>query len=108
MPPEAPPAHPPPRLLDRLRAAIRVKHFSSRTEEAYVGWARRYIVFHRKRHPAEMGAAEVAAFLTCISASRTGGQVSARGCRVGVAVPVSRGTHLPGSTMGPAVALSLA
>lgn len=70
MPPEAPPAQPPPRLLDRLRAAIRLKHFSSRTEEAYVGWARRYIVFHRKRHPAEMGAAEVAAFLNYLATDR--------------------------------------
>lgn len=53
-----------PRLLDRLRNAIRVRHYSIRTEEAYVGWARRYVIFHGKRHPAELGAVEVAAFLT--------------------------------------------
>ena len=53
-----------PRLLDQVRNAIRVRHYSIRTEEAYVGWVRRYVVFHGKRHPAEMGAAEVSAFLT--------------------------------------------
>ncbi len=51
-------------LLDQLRAAARVRHFSRRTEEAYVGWTYRYIRFHGTRHPAEMGAREVAAFLS--------------------------------------------
>lgn len=51
-------------LLDQLRAAVRVRHFSRRTEEAYVGWAYRYIRFHGTRHPAQMGAREVAAFLS--------------------------------------------
>ena len=50
---------PPPRLLDRVRAAVRARHFSRRTEQAYVGWIRRYILFHEKRHPAEMGGPEV-------------------------------------------------
>lgn len=54
----------PPRLLDQVRAAIRLRHYSRRTEEAYVGWIRRYIVFHRKRHPREMRSPEVAAFLS--------------------------------------------
>ena len=54
---------PPPRLLDRVRLAIRSRHYSRRTEEAYVGWIRRYILFHRKRHPREMGEREVAEFL---------------------------------------------
>jgi integron integrase len=53
-----------PKLLDQVRNAIRVRHYSIRTEEAYVGWVRRYVVFHGKRHPAELGAAEVSAFLT--------------------------------------------
>ncbi|MGE5276284.1 MAG: phage integrase N-terminal SAM-like domain-containing protein, partial [Acidobacteriota bacterium] len=44
-----------PRLLDRVREAIRARHYSLRTEEAYVAWIRRYIFFHKKRHPAEMG-----------------------------------------------------
>ena len=53
-----------PRLLDRMRDAIRLRHYSRRTEKAYVGWARRFVLFHGKRHPAEMGAAEVTAFLS--------------------------------------------
>ncbi len=55
---------PKPKLLDRLREAIRVRHYSIRTEEAYVQWVRRFIFFHNKRHPDEMGRAEVEAFLT--------------------------------------------
>jgi hypothetical protein len=46
---------PKPRLLDRVRAAIRARHYSRRTEKAYVAWIRRYIFFHDKRHPADMG-----------------------------------------------------
>src|SRR5262252_2580277 len=53
-----------PRLLDRVRDKIRVRHYSIRTEQAYVDWIRRFIRFHGKRHPAELGAAEVEAFLT--------------------------------------------
>lgn len=53
-----------PRLLDRVRSEIRLRHYSIRTEEAYVLWIRRFIVFHGMRHPLGMGAAEVAAFLT--------------------------------------------
>jgi hypothetical protein len=59
---------PKPRLLDRVREALRARHYSRRTEEAYVAWIRRYIFFHDKRHPAEMGAPEVTRFL-----QRTGG-----------------------------------
>src|SRR3989475_4744295 len=58
---------PRPRLLDRVRAAIRARHYSRRTEEAYVAWIRRYIFFHAKRHPAEMGAPEVTRFLTSLA-----------------------------------------
>jgi integron integrase len=53
-----------PRLLDRVRHAIRARHYSLRTEEAYVGWIRRYILFHNKRHPAEMAEPEINAFVT--------------------------------------------
>ncbi len=63
-------APPPPRLLDRVRAALRTRHCSLRTEKAYVGWIRRYIVFHGKRHPAEMGAAEVTRFLSDLAIQR--------------------------------------
>jgi len=52
------------KLLDRVRDAIRRKHYSIRTEEAYINWIKRFILFHHKRHPNEMGAAEVEAFLT--------------------------------------------
>jgi len=54
---------PPPRLLDQVRNAIRVRHYSIRTEAAYTDWARRFILFHGKRHPSQRGAPEVAAFL---------------------------------------------
>ena len=53
-----------PRLLDRVRAALRLRHRSLRTEQAYVGWIRRFIHFHGVRHPDEMGAAEVVEFLS--------------------------------------------
>ncbi|NJN31022.1 MAG: hypothetical protein HC824_11765 [Synechococcales cyanobacterium RM1_1_8] len=59
-------SHPPePRkLLDQVRDAIRLRHYSYRTEQAYVHWIRRYILFHNKRYPKEMGNAEIEAFLT--------------------------------------------
>jgi integron integrase len=58
---------PKPRLLDRVRDAIRARHYSRRTEKAYVHWIKRYIFFHGKRHPAEMGAPEVTKFLTALA-----------------------------------------
>jgi len=60
-------AAPPPRLLDRMRAAIRVRHYSLATERTYIGWIKRFIYFHRKRHPQDMGAAEVEAFLSALA-----------------------------------------
>ena|SRR5436309_7273835 len=62
-----PPPSPRPRLLDRVRAALRARHYSRRTEETYVAWIRRYIFFHDKRHPAEVGAPEVTRFLTSLA-----------------------------------------
>lgn len=59
----------PPKLLDRVRAAVRTRHLASSTEKAYVHWAKRYILFHRKRHPTEMGEQEVNAFLTHLAVS---------------------------------------
>jgi integrase len=55
------------RLLDRVREAIRARHYSRRTEKTYVAWIRRYIFFHGKRHPAEMGAGEITDFLTALA-----------------------------------------
>jgi integron integrase len=60
----------PPRLLDRVRQVLRRKHYAIRTEEAYVGWIRRYVLFHQKRHPQEMGMPEVEAFLTDLAVNQ--------------------------------------
>lgn len=54
----------PKKLLDQLRDAIRIKHYSYSTEKTYIHWAKRYILFHNKRHPAEMGVPEIEAFLS--------------------------------------------
>ena len=61
---------PPRRLLDQVRDAIHRKHYSPRTEEAYVHWIKRFIFFTDKRHPRELGAAEVTAFLNYLSGER--------------------------------------
>ena len=57
-------------LLEQLRDALRARHYSYRTEQAYVEWARRFILFHKKRHPIEMGEAEVQAFVTHLAVDR--------------------------------------
>lgn len=59
-----------PRLLDQVRERIRRKHYSVRTEQAYVFWIRRFILFHGKRHPADMGATEVESFLSHLASRR--------------------------------------
>jgi hypothetical protein len=64
----------PPKLLDQVREAIRIKHYSYRTEESYVAWIRRFILFHNKRHPKEMGTPEITAFLSHLAMD---GQVAA-------------------------------
>ena len=56
-----------PKLLDQVRQLLRVRHYSPRTEEAYVAWIRRYILFHGKRHPAELAETEVSAFLSALA-----------------------------------------
>jgi len=63
-----------PRLLDQVKQVMRVKHYSLRTEECYVQWMKRYIFFHGKRHPRDMGAGELELFLTDLAVK---GQVSA-------------------------------
>ncbi len=57
-------------LLDEVHSAIRARHYSRRTEEAYAGWIRRFILFHHKQHPSLMGAAEVTAFLSWLAVTR--------------------------------------
>lgn len=59
-----------PRLMEQVRERIRVKHYSLRTEEAYLGWIRQFIQFHGKRHPKDMGKQEVEAFLTHLAVAR--------------------------------------
>jgi site-specific recombinase XerD len=59
-----------PKLLDRVRTAIRTRHCSRRTEDAYAHWIRAYIVFHGKRHPESLGAAEVSAFVSWLAETR--------------------------------------
>jgi integron integrase len=59
-----------PKFLDRVRREIRLRHYSIRTETAYVDWMRRFILFNDKRHPSEMGPSEVAAFLTHLAVDR--------------------------------------
>ena len=54
----------PKKLLDQVRDAVRLKHYSYRTEQTYVQWIRRFILFHKKRHPQAMGVPEIEAFLT--------------------------------------------
>jgi hypothetical protein len=60
-----------PRLLDQVRARLRLKHYSLRTERAYVDWIRRFILFHGQRHPRDLGAADVVAFLSHLAVERT-------------------------------------
>ncbi len=60
----SPQSTPKPRLLDQVREAIRMLHYSPRTEETYVGWIKRFIYYHNKRHPAEMSEQEIARFLS--------------------------------------------
>lgn len=60
----------PPKLLERMRIHLRTRHYSIRTEEAYIDWARRFILFHGKRHPRDMGAVEVEAFLSHLAVER--------------------------------------
>jgi integron integrase len=64
----------PPKFLDQVRNKLRVKHYSIRTEQAYTDWIKRYILFHGKRHPNQMGVQDVEAFLTHLAVA---GKVSA-------------------------------
>ena len=59
-----------PRLLDQVRDKIRAKHYSIRTEETYIQWIKRYIFFHNKRHPVEMGAEEISQYLSYLAVQR--------------------------------------
>jgi hypothetical protein len=68
-----------PKLIDQIRSRLRLKHYSLRTEQAYVQWAKRYIIFHGKRHLAEMGKQEIEVFLMvtlrCFKLKREGSMI---------------------------------
>ena len=64
------PENPPRKLLDQMRDILQTQHYSSRTENAYVFWAKRFISFHHKRHPKDMGAPEIEAYLTHLALER--------------------------------------
>lgn len=68
------PGRPAPKLLNQVRDAIRVRHYGIRTEDAYVYWMKRFILFHGKQHPRALNAAAVSAFLSHLAAD---GKVSA-------------------------------
>ncbi len=57
-------------LLEKMRMEIRLRHYSLRTEQSYIHWVRRFILFHNKRHPAEMGESEITAYLTHLAVDR--------------------------------------
>ena len=59
-----------PRLLDQVQDKLRLKHYSIRTEKSYVDWIKRFILFHHKRHPSEMGKPEIEGFLTHLAVDR--------------------------------------
>jgi site-specific recombinase XerD len=59
-----------PKLLEQVRNAIRTRHYSLRTEQTYIQWIKQYIIFNSKRHPSDLGAAEVSAFLSYLAVSR--------------------------------------
>jgi hypothetical protein len=60
----------PKKILDQVSDAIRLRHYSYRTEQTYVDWVYRFIMFHNKRYPKDMGAPEIEAFLTHLAVQR--------------------------------------
>ena len=70
-----------PRLLDQMREVLRLKHRSFRTEEAYIGWAKRFMLFHDKRHPKDMGAVEIRALLSSLATHEHGAASTQHGAR---------------------------
>src|SRR6266849_7986106 len=59
--------HQPPKLLEQVREVIRARHYSLRTEDTYLRWIKRFILFHGKRHPRQMGGQEVQQFLSYLA-----------------------------------------
>jgi integrase len=94
--PHAPVGHKP-KLLDQVREAIRIRHYSIRTEEAYVSWIKRFILFHGKRHPLEMGEDEITRFLSALAVH---GQVSASTQNQALCALVFLYHHVLGQNLG--------
>ncbi len=80
--PDAPPsstgAESAPKLLDQMRHVLRVRHYARRTEDCYTDWAKRFIFFHNKRHPVDLGSDEVSAFLDYLAGAEKPLSLSAR------------------------------
>jgi histidinol-phosphate/aromatic aminotransferase/cobyric acid decarboxylase-like protein len=87
------PASKPPKLLDRVRATMRLNRYSPRTEEAYVDWIKRFIRFHGVRHPQELGADEVKAFLGHLATEMKRRGLYAEPSFFSTLVLISRGTQ---------------
>src|SRR5216117_3669329 len=81
-----------PKLLDQVRSAIRLRHYSPRTEEAYIGWIRRFVIFHHKRHPRDMGDLEVRRFLTDLAEKQSVSASTQNPSAERFGFPVSGGT----------------
>jgi integron integrase len=86
-----------PKLLDQVREAIRMRHYSIRTEEAYISWIKRFILFHGKRHPLEMGEDEITRFLSALAVHR---QVSASTQNQALCALVFLYRHVLGQNLG--------
>jgi integron integrase len=86
-----------PKLIDQLTGALRTRHYSSRTEQAYVLWVKRYIRFHKMRHPKDMGAQEVNEFLTHLA---VGEKVSSSTQNQALAAVLFLYRHVLGTAMG--------
>lgn len=87
-----------PKLLDRVRHLLRLRHYSTKTERAYLGWVRRYILFHGKRHPEQLGAPELTEFLSFLAVD---GRVSASTQNQALNAILFMYRHVLGIDLGP-------
>jgi len=79
-----------PKLLDQVRDKLRVKHYAIRTEQSYVDWIKRYIYFHDKTHPKDLGAQDVEAFLTHLAVAGKVRCLDSKSSEIGVVVSLPR------------------
>ena len=97
--PPKPPGGTPPKLLDQVRDRVRRLGYAKRTELSYVHWVKRYILFHGKRHPREMGKQEVEAFLTSLAVER-GVAAATQNLALSASVFVSGGSRRSAAVAG--------